>query len=140
MLLVKSCRDGKSLPIMPILIRKSLKIPDHSTKGMNRVMLPETVPVYEQLMKFKLEVGRGGVSFVGDRQGDLENTFTLPSYVRTDADKILINSSKELTAIPPVSSANALSIKVSNCSTLWPSSLASTFWGISPKRRGIWAV
>lgn len=27
----------------------------------------------------------GGVTFVGDRQGDLENTFTLPSYVRTDA-------------------------------------------------------
>ncbi|MEH2286527.1 TonB-dependent siderophore receptor [Nostoc sp.] len=27
----------------------------------------------------------GGLFFVGDRQGDLENTFTLPSYVRTDA-------------------------------------------------------
>jgi iron complex outermembrane recepter protein len=27
----------------------------------------------------------GGVTFVGDRQGDLGNTFTLPSYVRTDA-------------------------------------------------------
>ncbi|MEN9869436.1 MAG: hypothetical protein RLZZ171_419, partial [Cyanobacteriota bacterium] len=26
-----------------------------------------------------------GVFFVGDRQGDLDNTFTLPSYVRTDA-------------------------------------------------------
>ncbi|WP_138503581.1 TonB-dependent siderophore receptor [Nostoc sp. PA-18-2419] len=26
-----------------------------------------------------------GLFFVGDRQGDLENTFTLPSYVRTDA-------------------------------------------------------
>ncbi|MEH2182994.1 TonB-dependent siderophore receptor [Nostoc sp.] len=27
----------------------------------------------------------GGLFFVGDRQGDLANTFTLPSYVRTDA-------------------------------------------------------
>ncbi|MEH2067029.1 MAG: TonB-dependent receptor [Nostoc sp.] len=27
----------------------------------------------------------GGLFFVGDRQGDLPNTFTLPSYVRTDA-------------------------------------------------------
>ncbi|MDF5708869.1 MAG: TonB-dependent siderophore receptor [Nostoc sp. S4] len=27
----------------------------------------------------------GGVTFVGDRQGDLENTFTLPSYARVDA-------------------------------------------------------
>ncbi|MBE9171148.1 TonB-dependent siderophore receptor [Pleurocapsales cyanobacterium LEGE 06147] len=27
----------------------------------------------------------GGVFFVGDRQGDIDNTFTLPSYVRTDA-------------------------------------------------------
>ncbi|MGI2909401.1 TonB-dependent siderophore receptor [Tolypothrix sp. VBCCA 56010] len=27
----------------------------------------------------------GGVSFIGDRQGDLENTFEVPSYVRTDA-------------------------------------------------------
>ena len=26
-----------------------------------------------------------GVFFVGDRQGDLDNTFTLPSYIRTDA-------------------------------------------------------
>ncbi|BAZ44762.1 ferrichrome-iron receptor [Chondrocystis sp. NIES-4102] len=26
-----------------------------------------------------------GVFFIGDRQGDLDNTFTLPSYVRTDA-------------------------------------------------------
>ncbi len=26
-----------------------------------------------------------GVFYVGDRQGDLTNTYTLPSYVRTDA-------------------------------------------------------
>lgn len=27
----------------------------------------------------------GGLFFVGDTKGDLANTFTLPSYVRTDA-------------------------------------------------------
>ncbi|MEH2071692.1 MAG: TonB-dependent receptor [Nostoc sp.] len=30
----------------------------------------------------------GGVTFVGDRQGDLENTFILPSYTRLDAAQI----------------------------------------------------
>jgi iron complex outermembrane recepter protein len=27
----------------------------------------------------------GGLAFVGDRKGNLANTFSLPSYVRTDA-------------------------------------------------------
>ncbi|HHP7231829.1 MAG TPA: TonB-dependent siderophore receptor [Xenococcaceae cyanobacterium] len=40
-----------------------------------------------QIQQGKLQgLGFGaGVFFVGDRQGDLDNTFTLPSYVRTDA-------------------------------------------------------
>ncbi|MEH2010279.1 MAG: hypothetical protein V7K65_01820 [Nostoc sp.] len=27
-----------------------------------------------------------GLFYIGDRQGDLNNTFTVPSYLRTDAD------------------------------------------------------
>ena len=60
------------------------------TVGNKLVNVPEnsaSLWITYQIQQGRLKgLGLGaGVFFVGDRQGDLDNTFTLPSYVRTDA-------------------------------------------------------
>ncbi|GAA6615165.1 TonB-dependent siderophore receptor [Scytonema sp. NUACC26] len=52
-------------------------VPQHSASLWTRYIIPSGA--------WKGFGGGLGVYYIGDRQGDLANTFTLPSYVRTDA-------------------------------------------------------
>ena len=52
-------------------------VPEHAISLLTNYEIPEG--------DFKGLGGSLGIYFVGDRQGDLDNTFEVPSYTRTDA-------------------------------------------------------